>query len=77
MSRVQAAAAIVFPLLAMLPTANAQSVTGQIAGTVVDPAGAIVAGASVRLSHDLSQQVHQFVTESNGAFLFTGLVPGA
>ena len=64
MSRVQVAAAIM--LLAMLPTANAQSVTGQIAGTVVDPAGAIVAGASVRLTHDLSQQVHQFVTESNG-----------
>src|SRR6266567_851785 len=61
-SRVSVAAAIMFPLLAMLPTANTQSVTGQIAGTVVDAAGAIVAGASVRLTHDLSQQVHQFVT---------------
>src|ERR1035437_8790730 len=64
-------------LLAMLPAANAQSVTGQISGTVVDPAGAVVPGATVQLTHDLSQQVHRYTTESNGSFIFTGLVPGA
>jgi hypothetical protein len=63
-------------LLAVLPTANAQSVTGQMVGTVVDSAGATVAGAAVQLTHDDSQQVHRFVSESTGSFVFVGLVPG-
>src|SRR4051794_24106681 len=48
--------AIVF-LLASLPAAYGQSVTGQISGTVADSAGAVIPGASVKLTHDLSQQV--------------------
>jgi len=68
---------IIFLLLALLPAARAQSVTGQISGVVVDPAGALVPGAAVQLTHDLSQQVHKYTTESNGSFIFTGLVPGS
>src|SRR5437899_754445 len=64
-------------LLAILPASYAQSVTGQISGTVTDPAGAVVAGAKVQLTHDLSKQVHEFTSESNGSFIFTGLVPGS
>lgn len=60
-----------------LPIANGQSVTGQISGVVVDPAGSLVPGATVQLTHDLSQTVRNFTTESTGAFIFTGLVPGA
>jgi len=67
---------VVLLLLAVLPAANGQSVTGQVSGTIVDPAGALVPGATVQLIHDLSQTVHQFTTESTGEFLFTGLVPG-
>jgi len=63
-------------LAASLPMANAQSVTGQISGVVVDPAGAVVPGADVQLIHDLSQTIHRFVSEPNGSFIFTGLVPG-
>src|SRR3954454_9075637 len=70
-------AGLLFLLLASLPAANAQSVTGQISGTVTDSTGAVVAGASVKLTHDLSQQVHAFTTDSNGGFTFFGLVPGA
>jgi len=62
-------------LLAMLPAANAQ-VTGQVTGVVVDQADAVVPGATVQLIHDLSQTVHAFTTETNGEFVFTGLVPG-
>ena len=62
--------------LALLPAAVAQSVTGQISGVVVDPAGAVVPSAPVQLTHDLSKTVHRFTTESNGSFVFTGLVPG-
>ena len=68
--------ALLFVLLAALPTAYSQSVTGQISGTVTDPAGALVAGATVQLTHDLSKQVREFTTESAGTFIFTGLVPG-
>jgi hypothetical protein len=63
--------------LALAPAGMAQSVTGQISGTVVDPAGAIVVGASVQLTHDLSRQVRDFTTDANGSFVFIGLVPGS
>jgi hypothetical protein len=61
---------------AVSPSANAQSVTGQISGTVTDQGGSLIAGASVRLTHDLSKQLRSFITDGNGNFLFTGLVPG-
>lgn len=76
MGRLKVFTGIIIGLLALLPTASAQSVTGQVSGTVVDPAGAVVPGASVELTHDLSQTTHRFTTESNGSFVFTGLVPG-
>ena len=63
-------------LLAMLPAANAQSITGQITGRVVDPGRAIVVGATVQLTADLTQQVREFKTDTNGTFVFTGLMPG-
>src|ERR1039458_6825830 len=69
-------ALVVFLLLALLPAANAQSVTGQISGVVVDPAGALIPGATVQLTHDLSQQVQKYSTKSSGSFIFVGLIPG-
>ncbi len=70
-------AGLVCLLLAMLPAANAQSVTGQISGTVVDASGAAVVGAAVTLTNDLSKQERTFGTSGSGSFIFTGLVPGA
>src|SRR3981081_298775 len=61
----------------MLATINGQSVTGQISGTVTDQAGAVMVGVRVQLTHDVSQQVREFTTETNGSFVFTGLVPGS
>ncbi len=77
MKRLGCLATVLICLLAALPAVYGQSVTGQISGTVVDPAGATVPGATVQLTHDLSQQVRKFVTESNGSFIFTSLVPGS
>lgn len=77
MKFVRIVASLVFLLLALPPTANCQSVTGQISGRVVDPTGAFIVGAPVRLTHDLSRQVREFKTDSNGAFVFVGLVSGA
>ncbi|MDE3168065.1 MAG: carboxypeptidase regulatory-like domain-containing protein [Acidobacteriota bacterium] len=63
-------------LLALLPAALAQSVTGQISGTVIDASGGAIVGATVTLTHDLSQTQRNYTTGANGTFIFTGLVPG-
>jgi hypothetical protein len=74
--RLRTSLGVVILLLAVLPAANGQSVTGQVSGTVVDPTEAVVLGATVQLTHDLSKTVHSFTTEATGTFVFTGLVPG-
>ena len=53
-----------------------QGVTGQLSGTVVDPSSAVLTGAKVRLTVDDSKQERNFTTAGNGAFFFTGLIPG-
>ena len=63
-------------LLTLLPATHAQSVTGQISGTVEDAVGSVIAGATVRLTHDLSKNIRNFTTDANGNFQFTGLIPG-
>ena len=59
-----------------LAAAMAQTVSGEITGTVADPAGAVIVGAAVQLTSDLTQQVRVFTTDLRGGFLFTGVVPG-
>src|ERR1700689_3258295 len=68
--------AVVFCTLAMTPTASAQTVTGSITGTVVDPGDAVVVGAQVHLTNQTTKQVREFLTAGNGTFTFTDLVPG-
>lgn len=63
-------------VLATAPVAFAQSVTGQVSGTVADPQGAVVAGATVRLTNEVTQQVREFKTETSGTYVFTNLVAG-
>ena len=62
--------------LATSPTALGQSVSGQISGTVTDPAGAVIAGVEVVLTNNLTKQARKFITESSGSFVFTNLVTG-
>lgn len=57
------------------PIANAQTVTGQITGTVIDSAGAVVAGATVQVTNGITKQVREFTTSGNGSFIFADLVP--
>jgi len=76
MTKFRILAAVVLSVLALTPTANAQTVTGSITGTVVDQANAIVVGASVRLTNEVSKQPREFVTAGNGTFTFPDLVPG-
>src|SRR5579871_5077537 len=63
-------------LLSAVCSAYAQSVTGQISGTVTDSADSAVAGASVQLTNELTRQVRSLTTESSGSFIFANLVPG-
>ena len=69
-------ASLLFLLLASVPIANCQSVTGQVSGRVTDSTGAILVGAPVKLTHDLSKQVREFATDASGAFVFVGVIPG-
>ena len=77
MKLIRLVASLLLLCLAMPPAANSQSVTGQLSGRVTDPTGAVLVGAPVQLTHDLSKQVRDFTTDSAGAFVFVGLVPGA
>jgi hypothetical protein len=76
MTSIRGIASFLFLLLAMMPAANAQTVSGQISGRVTDPQGAVIGGASVRLISDLTQQAREFVADEAGAFVFVSLVPG-
>jgi len=67
--------AVALFLLAIAPIANAQTTTGQITGTVVDSAGAVIAGATVQVTNGITKQVRTFTTSSNGSFIFPDLVP--
>ena len=63
--------------LALLPAANAQTLTGQITGTVVDANGASIPGADVQMSNDISKATRSFSTQQNGSFSFPDLNTGS
>lgn len=63
-----------FCLLLSAPPISAQAVSGEITGSVTDPGGAAIASAVVSLVSDLDKQTREFVTNSSGEFLFTGVV---
>ena len=63
-------------LLAIVPAAYSQTVTGSVSGTVVDAGGAVVVGASVTLTNDISKQARDYKTDSTGEFNFGSMIPG-
>src|SRR5690348_15703622 len=54
----------------------AQSVTGTISGTVIDPNGAVITGANVRLTSDLTKDKRDQTTNESGRFNFASVQPG-
>ena len=56
--------------------APGQDVTGSLAGSVADPAGSAVAGASVQLVSESTAAVRNVASDSGGAFIFTAVSPG-
>ncbi len=50
--------------------------TGALAGTVTDPSGAVIAGATVTLTDTATGQVRTATTDANGSYKFGLLAPG-
>ncbi len=63
-------------LFGRLPQAGAQA-TAQVSGTVTDPAGAIVPGASVVLKNTDTNAERSITANSDGVYTFSGLQPGS
>jgi hypothetical protein len=76
MKLTRACAAILFLLLAIAPAAYSQMMSGQITGRLADSAGAVVPGARIQLTNELTKQVRDFLTDSSGNFTFTNVPPG-
>jgi hypothetical protein len=55
-------------LLALTLSSNAQTSTAIIRGTVTDKAGAVVAGAKVRLTNSITNYSQETVTDNQGAY---------
>ena len=56
--------------------AHAQVTTGDILGTVTDPSGAVVSGATVRVENSGTHEIRTAATRDSGGYVFTALQPG-
>ena len=66
-----------FIVLATLPTAAlAQTETGKVTGTVTDPSGAVLPGASVTLKSVGTGGTRTAVSDAGGGYTFSNLQPG-
>src|SRR6204780_93593 len=65
--------ALVFVFSAMFWTVQAQSNSGSISGTVIDPSGAVVPGATVTVENPVSGYLRTAKTDSTGHFQFGNL----
>jgi hypothetical protein len=64
-------------LLALLaPIAGAQSGTGLISGSVKDASGAVIPGAQVKISNDVTGTSQTTLTNDSGLYRIGSLVPG-
>jgi len=71
-------ASLVFLVVALLPVPSAAQMqtSGEVIGTVTDPSGAAVPGATVTLVDAGTGQSRQATTDSSGSFVFLSVVPG-
>ena len=70
-------ALVIAVLCGRAPSLRAQSsTTGALTGTVTDPSGAFVAGATVTLLNTATGQTQAKTTDTNGSYGFATLAPG-
>ena len=54
----------------------AQTVTGNISGTVLDPSGLAISGATVTLQNEETGETRELISSDSGDFVFTAVSPG-
>jgi hypothetical protein len=77
--RISLAAGISITLVVLLLFPNflsAQIDTGSIVGTVTDPSGAAIAGATVELTNEATGVTRSVSTNGDGAYQFSAITPG-
>lgn len=68
---------ILFVIVLMLPaSALSQAGSGELTGEVRDPSAALVANATVRLTHVETNQTYTSTTSDQGVYVFSSLKPG-
>lgn len=70
------ALSFLFIVCCCVANAFAQGGTGQLSGNVVDPNGAVIPGATVKLTSGINAQERETVTNDAGDFVFTLLPAG-
>jgi len=63
-------------LMVLAPSASAQKTSGTITGTVTDPSGAVVPGATVSVVNDRTGTARETATNEQGSFSFPELEAG-
>jgi hypothetical protein len=63
-------------LIVPAPAAHAQTSFGRISGSVTDPSGAAIAGATVKTTNTDTQASRSVLTDSGGVYVFTNLPVG-
>src|ERR1700730_3778147 len=56
--------------------ANAQTVNGRFTGSVVDPSGSMVVGASITLTNEQTGDIRKSSANNAGEFTFPAVQPG-
>ncbi len=62
--------------LALAPSAQAQTIVGQIAGLITDTSGAVLPGVTVTVTNDGTGLVRSTVSDERGAWVVTNLPVG-
>jgi Carboxypeptidase regulatory-like domain len=63
--------------LGLLLTTSVFAQTRSLTGSVADPSGQLISGATVKLIYELNGEERTGVTNTAGDFAFSALVPGA
>src|SRR5713226_5139174 len=63
-------------LLLLAAACLAQTVTGNMSGTVLDPGGLAIPGAKVTLKNEQTGETRELISSDSGDFVFTAVPPG-
>lgn len=66
----------ILPLRTESATVFAQSIVGRISGTVTDTSGAVLRGASVKITNEATASTRSVAADDNGFYIVTNLPPG-